>query len=85
MNNPFTDVFCKHCGEFVNLIYGGDCPNCGERIPGIDNSYEKDTDDEDDDDIEEDDVLCPHCNEYVTPIFGGECPNCGEVICREED
>ena len=55
MNNPFTDVFCKHCGEFVNPIYGGDCPNCGERIPGIDNSYEEDTDDEDDDDIEEDD------------------------------
>lgn len=32
MNNPFIDVFCPHCGEFVTPIYGGDCPNCGEYI-----------------------------------------------------
>ena len=32
MNNPFIDVFCPHCGEFVNPIYEGDCPNCGVYI-----------------------------------------------------
>ena len=32
MNNPFIDVFCPHCGEFVNPIYEGDCPNCGEYM-----------------------------------------------------
>ena len=37
MNNPFIDVFCPHCGEFVNPIYEGDCPNCGEYIGSDDN------------------------------------------------
>lgn len=25
-------VFCPHCGEYVDPIYGGECPNCGEDI-----------------------------------------------------
>ena len=32
MNNPYTDVLCPHCGEFVDVIYGNECANCGEVI-----------------------------------------------------
>lgn len=56
MNNPYTDVFCKHCGEFVNVIYGRECANCGEEIEGYDeesSSYEESS--EEDGEYEEDD------------------------------
>ena len=49
MNNPFIDVFCPHCGEFVSPIYGGDCPNCGEYIGSDDDKEWDDEDDVDDD------------------------------------
>ena len=52
MNNQFIDVFCPHCGEFVNPIYEGDCPNCGEYIGSDDN---EEWDDESDEDEEWDD------------------------------
>ena len=57
MNNPFIDVFCPHCGEFVNPIYEGDCPNCGEYIGSDDNEEwddESDKDEEWDDEDDED-------------------------------
>lgn len=41
--SEFGKVFCSLCGEFVTPIYGGECPNCGEDIPG----YEEDDDEED--------------------------------------
>ena len=52
MNNPFIDVFCPHCGEFVNPIYEGDCPNCGEYIGADDNEEWNDEDDIDDEEWE---------------------------------
>ena len=57
MNNPFIDVFFQHCGEFVNPIYEGDCPNCGEYIGSDDNEEwddESDKDEEWDDEDDED-------------------------------
>ena len=51
MNNPFIDVFCPHCGEFVNPIY------CGEYIGSDDNEEwddESDKDEEWDDEDDED-------------------------------
>ena len=60
MNNPFIDVFCPHCGEFVNPIYEGDCPNCGEYIGSDDNEEwddESDEDEEWDDEGDEDDNM----------------------------
>lgn len=51
MNNPYTDVFCKYCGEFVNVIYGCECANCGEEIEGYNeesSSYEEEEFEEED-------------------------------------
>lgn len=41
MNNPYTDVLCPHCGEFVNPIYDNECPNCGEYLDDEDDKYEE--------------------------------------------
>jgi len=46
MNNPLTDVLCPHCGEFVDLIYGNECANCGEVIGDDDGLDVDDFDDE---------------------------------------
>lgn len=57
MNNPYTDVFCKHCGEFVNVIYGRECANCGEEIKGYNeesSSYEDEEDDWGEEEYEDD-------------------------------
>ena len=40
MNNPYTDVLCPHCGEYVDVIYGNECANCGENV------YESETDED---------------------------------------
>ena len=40
MNNPYTDVLCPHCGEYVDVIYGNECANCGENV------YESKTDED---------------------------------------
>lgn len=53
MNNPFIDVFCPHCGEFVSPIYGGDCPNCGEYIGSDDDKEWDDEDDADENDVDD--------------------------------
>lgn len=44
-------VFCKHCGEFVEPIYGDECPNCGETLPDVE--WEEDEEDMEDTDFEE--------------------------------
>ena len=35
MNNPYVDILCPHCGEFVTPIYDNECPNCGESLRRI--------------------------------------------------
>lgn len=77
MNNPFIDVFCPHCGEFVNPIYEGDCPNCGEYI-GSDDNEEWDDECDEDEEWDDEDPQQQRRESGETPGDGAvaECQGC---------
>lgn len=64
MKNPLlgNGAWCPHCKQYVDVIYGEECANCGESIYDGEEDYE---DDYEDDIFAEGTRRCEEMNEYL--------------------
>lgn len=74
-------VMCSLCGEWVHPIYGGDCPNCGEEIPDLeDEDYEEDEEYDEEEETDSDEYSDDEDDNINSYLFESSFIDAGDTI-----